>query len=60
MAQAVFTGLFLGIETPDPAALKECNKRQNLNRDLVETIRTIQAHGNSQYLAVALNHRQFF
>ena len=45
MAQAGFTGLFLGIETPDPAALQECNKRQNLNRDLVGAVRTIQAHG---------------
>ena len=45
MAQAGFVGLFLGIETPDPASLKECNKHQNLNRDLVEAVRTIQAHG---------------
>ncbi len=45
MAQAGFVGLFLGIETPDPASLKECNKRQNLNRDLVEAVRTIQAQG---------------
>ncbi len=45
MAQAGFVGLFLGIETPDPAALKECNKRQNLNRDLVGAVRAVQAHG---------------
>jgi radical SAM superfamily enzyme YgiQ (UPF0313 family) len=45
MAQAGFVGLFLGIETADPASLKECNKRQNLNRDLVAAVRTIQAHG---------------
>ncbi len=45
MAQAGFAGLFLGIETPDPASLQECNKRQNLNRNLVETVHTIQAHG---------------
>jgi len=45
MAQAGFAGLFLGIETPDPAALKECNKRQNLNRDLVDAVRTIQGYG---------------
>jgi radical SAM superfamily enzyme YgiQ (UPF0313 family) len=43
--EAGFLGLFLGIETPDPASLKGCNKRQNLNRDLMEAIRTIQAHG---------------
>lgn len=45
MAQAGFAGLFLGIETPDPAALKECNKSQNLNRDLVAAVHTIQAYG---------------
>ncbi len=45
MSQAGFMGLFLGIETPDPASLKECNKRQNLNRDLVDAVHTIQAHG---------------
>jgi radical SAM superfamily enzyme YgiQ (UPF0313 family) len=45
MAQAGFVGLFLGIETPEPASLKECNKHQNLNRDLVAAVRTIQAHG---------------
>jgi radical SAM superfamily enzyme YgiQ (UPF0313 family) len=45
MGQAGFGGLFLGIETPDPASLKECNKRQNLNRNLVAVVRTIQAHG---------------
>ena len=45
MAHAGFMGLFLGIETPDPASLTECNKRQNLNRDLVAAVRAIQAHG---------------
>jgi radical SAM superfamily enzyme YgiQ (UPF0313 family) len=45
MAQAGFAGLFLGIETPDPVSLKECNKRQNLNRNLMDAMRTIQAHG---------------
>ena len=45
MGQAGFVGLFLGIETPDPVSLQECNKRQNLNRDLVEAVRNIQVHG---------------
>jgi radical SAM superfamily enzyme YgiQ (UPF0313 family) len=45
LAQAGFVGLFLGIETSDPASLQECNKRQNLNRDLVGAVRTIQVHG---------------
>jgi radical SAM superfamily enzyme YgiQ (UPF0313 family) len=45
MAQAGFAGLFLGIETPDPVSLEECNKRQNLNRNLMDAMRTIQSHG---------------
>jgi radical SAM superfamily enzyme YgiQ (UPF0313 family) len=45
MAQAGFVALFLGLETPDPASLQECNKRQNLNRDLVAAVRTVQNHG---------------
>jgi len=45
MNQAGFAGLFLGIETPDPASLRECNKRQNLNRDLLAAVHTLQAHG---------------
>jgi len=45
MAQAGFVGLFLGIETADPDSLKECNKRQNMNRDMVAAVKHIQAHG---------------
>jgi radical SAM superfamily enzyme YgiQ (UPF0313 family) len=45
MARAGFDTVFIGIETPDPAALLECNKRQNVNRDLLLDIRRIQAAG---------------
>ncbi len=45
MARAGFDTVFIGIETPDSAALMECNKRQNVNRDLLLDIRRIQAAG---------------
>jgi len=45
MAQAGFKKVFLGIETPSPAGLEECDKRQNQARDLGEAVRTIQRAG---------------
>ena len=45
MAQAGFRSVFVGIETPNPAGLQECNKRQNAGRDLAESIRAIQRSG---------------
>ncbi len=45
MATANFTEVFLGIETPSLSSLKECNKRQNQGRDLLEAVRTIQSYG---------------
>jgi radical SAM superfamily enzyme YgiQ (UPF0313 family) len=45
MSQAGFTNIFLGIETPVAESLAECHKRQNLNRDLVASIRMIYSHG---------------
>ena len=45
MVQAGFKKVFLGIETPSPAGLEECNKRQNQARDLGDAVRTIQRAG---------------
>jgi radical SAM superfamily enzyme YgiQ (UPF0313 family) len=45
MARAGFDQVFVGIETPDEASLAECNKKQNLNRDLVEDARRMQRAG---------------
>jgi radical SAM superfamily enzyme YgiQ (UPF0313 family) len=45
MATAGFHRVFLGIETPVPASLQECQKYQNTHGDLVEKIRTIQRSG---------------
>jgi len=45
MGQAGFDAAFVGIETPDDVALEECNKKQNIGRDLVEDVRRIQRAG---------------
>jgi radical SAM superfamily enzyme YgiQ (UPF0313 family) len=45
MSAANFNKVFLGIETPETDSLKESGKYQNINRDLAETVLTIQAHG---------------
>jgi radical SAM superfamily enzyme YgiQ (UPF0313 family) len=45
MVRAGFHSVFVGLETPNPASLVECNKRHNSNRDLVEAVRTIQRSG---------------
>jgi radical SAM superfamily enzyme YgiQ (UPF0313 family) len=45
MGQAGFTGVFIGIETPDDVCLSECSKTQNTNRDLVEDVKRIQRAG---------------
>jgi len=45
MVEAGFKKVFVGIETPVPEALAECNKRQNVKRDLAATVRTLQAAG---------------
>jgi radical SAM superfamily enzyme YgiQ (UPF0313 family) len=45
MVQAGFGSAFIGIETPDEVSLQSCNKIQNKNRDLLESVRTIQMAG---------------
>ena len=45
MADAGFDQVFVGIETPDEASLAECNKKQNLHRDLVADAKRMQRAG---------------
>lgn len=45
MVEAGFDAVFIGIETPDEESLAECNKKQNQNRDLVESVKLIQRAG---------------
>jgi len=45
MREANFFGVFVGIESPDPATLVSMKKKQNTRRDLVESIHKIYAAG---------------
>lgn len=45
MVEAGFDAVFIGIETPDEECLAECNKKQNRNRDLIESVKRIQRSG---------------
>jgi radical SAM superfamily enzyme YgiQ (UPF0313 family) len=45
MAAAGFNSVFVGIETPDEGSLAECNKGQNLRRNLVDSVHTLQKNG---------------
>ena len=45
MLEAGFDTVFIGIETPDEQSLAECNKKQNINRDLIESVKRIQQAG---------------
>jgi len=45
MVRAGFDTVFVGIESPNEESLAECNKRQNINRDLVASVKDIQKHG---------------
>jgi radical SAM superfamily enzyme YgiQ (UPF0313 family) len=45
MVEAGFDSVFIGIETPDEESLSECNKYQNKNRNLLESVRLIQRTG---------------
>ena len=45
MVRAGFDSVFIGIESPDEACLAECRKKQNTNRDLLQSVKTIQRAG---------------
>lgn len=45
LADANFSSLLIGIETPNVESLKETRKRQNLREDLAVTVRRIQSYG---------------
>lgn len=45
MAEAGFVTVFVGIESPSEESLAECGKFQNINRDLLSSVRKIQNHG---------------
>ena len=45
MVTAGFDAVFIGIETPEEESLAECSKKQNRNRDLVESVKRIQRAG---------------
>ncbi len=45
MKDACFTRVFLGIETPVEASLKEAQKLQNTRRSLLESVQRIQHYG---------------
>lgn len=45
MRQAGFESVFLGIENPDPDALRRMNKKQNIKVDIPRTVAKIQASG---------------
>ncbi len=45
MVEAGFTFVFIGIETPDTDSLEECGKHQNINRNLIESVKKIQNIG---------------
>lgn len=45
LVKAGFVSVFVGIETPEESSLTECNKKQNLNRDLLGSVRRMQRAG---------------
>jgi radical SAM superfamily enzyme YgiQ (UPF0313 family) len=45
MVKAGFETVFIGIESPNEESLSECNKTQNVNRDLISSIKKIQSFG---------------
>jgi len=45
MVEAGFRTVFIGIETPDEESLAECNKKQNMNRDLIDSVKNLHRAG---------------
>ena len=45
LRDAKFFAIFMGIESPDPDVLAMMQKKQNLRRDIAETVRTVHQHG---------------
>ena len=45
MTEAGFDTVFIGIETPSEESLIECNKFQNRGRDMVQSVKLLQAAG---------------
>jgi radical SAM superfamily enzyme YgiQ (UPF0313 family) len=45
MVKAGFDSVFIGIETPNEESLTECNKHQNKNRNLIESVKLMQRAG---------------
>jgi len=45
IADVNFSAVYIGIETANKASLKEANKPQNLNTDIVVDVKKIQSHG---------------
>lgn len=45
MSETGFTSVFIGIETPEENSLIECNKVQNKNRNLLQSVQKIQRAG---------------
>ena len=45
MVEAGFHSVFVGIETPDEGSLEECNKVQNRNRNLMDSVKELQRKG---------------
>ncbi|MEN4013317.1 MAG: DUF4070 domain-containing protein [Chloroflexota bacterium] len=45
MTRAGFVSVFVGIETPVEGGLTECNKKQNLHRDLLHSVQVLHRNG---------------
>jgi radical SAM superfamily enzyme YgiQ (UPF0313 family) len=45
LVKAGFDTVFIGIETPNEESLAECNKQQNKNRNLLESVKRMQRAG---------------